>query len=131
MVGLAGLGVEPQGLLIMGDRLGWFPCIHQGVGQVEVIQIFRLQPDRRRIVRHGLVEAPLPQQHRAEIVVRLGVIGLGLKRGLVMLRRLRQFVLPAVEVPQVVMRHVIAFDGGDHPLEKGLAVFPPGNLFPG
>ena len=77
MVGLAGIRVQPQRLLVIGDRLGRFPRIHQGIGQVEVIEIFGLEPDRGRIVREGLIETSLPQQHGAEIVVRLGVIRLG------------------------------------------------------
>ena len=130
MVGQAGIRVQPQGLLIIGNRLRGLPRIHQGIGQVEVIKIFGFEPDCGQIVLEGFVEALLPQQHLAEVVVRLGVIGLDLQRRLIMLHRLRQLVLSAIQVSHVVVRHVIALEDCDHPLKKSLAPRPVGNLFP-
>lgn len=83
---LGKIRLDPQGLLIVVDRLGNLPCLHQGIGQIEVrIGIVGIQAQRFLVFGNRVIHTPgrlrpgLPQ-----VGVGLGDIRLKAQRLLVL-----------------------------------------------
>ena len=76
-MGLGVVGLEPDRLAVLGDRLGRLPLGVQGEAEVVVgLAVVGLEPDRLAVFGDGLVPAPLSVQGVAEVVVGHGVVGL-------------------------------------------------------
>ena len=73
-VGLGVVGLEPDGLAVVGDGLVQLPLVAQGDAEVVVgLGVVGLEPDGLAVVGDGLVQLPLVPQGVAEVVVGLGV----------------------------------------------------------
>ena len=71
------VGLEPDRLAVLGDRLVQLPLAARACAEIDVGRgVVGLEPDRLAVLGDGLVQLPLAHQGDAEVGVGRGVVGL-------------------------------------------------------